>query len=102
MRVSDCVCIFCVYFFKFYVNLPQTTKYLFGAAAIIYITGALGMEMLAGFFLSKEIAYFEIIIPMLVTVEEFLENVGVVVFIHALLLYIKSNLKLNTISLAYS
>jgi biotin transporter BioY len=54
------------------------------ASAIIYITGALGMELLGGLY--REDRWAGVIVT---TIEETLEMVGVVLFIRGLLRYIQ-------------
>lgn len=74
---------------KFVFSLPIRTRNQFILAAIIFLAGALGFEMLGGLFHEVEISGVHLI-SFLVTLEELFENLGVVVFISALLVYIKS------------
>ncbi|NJK66147.1 MAG: hypothetical protein HC789_02980 [Microcoleus sp. CSU_2_2] len=85
------VAIFLLSYTKFLFHLPIATRKLFVAACIFYIGGAIGMEMLGG---NK--AYHEgtQTIPYVIisTIEESLEMLGIVVFIHALMSYINTYL----------
>ena len=60
-------------------------------AGAIYIGGAIGMEMLGGYFVEvygqKSFVYF-----LISTIEEFLEMFGIAVFIYALLSYITNHI----------
>lgn len=79
-------------YLKFLFDLPAKTRRLFIFAGAVFVGGALGMEMVGaraaqlygetspGFFLP-------------VTVEEFMEMMGVIVFCYALLSYAASHLK---------
>jgi len=78
-------------YWKFVQELPPKIKYLFFLSAIFYVGGAIGMEMINGYYsylYDSEMFVYEI----LVTIEEFFEMLGVVVFIYALLCYIKLDL----------
>ncbi|MEG4058323.1 hypothetical protein QUA57_22865 [Microcoleus sp. Pol7_B2] len=83
------VAIFLLSYSKFVFHLPVSTKKLFFAACALYIGGAMGMEMPGGYIAStmgqENVAYV-----IVTTLEEFLEMLGIVVFIHALISYIKT------------
>jgi hypothetical protein len=80
--------IFLLSYSKFLFHLPVTTKKMFVAACALYIGGAIGMEMPGGYLASttgvKTVPYV-----IVMTIEESLEMLGIVVFIHALISYIK-------------
>jgi hypothetical protein len=81
------VLILAFYFMKFVASLPRRTAFSFVLAAIIYVGGAIGFEMLGGRYAelhgNENPTYV-----LLATVEETLEMAGVIVFIHALLQYV--------------
>ncbi|MEG3988568.1 hypothetical protein QUA13_15695 [Microcoleus sp. S28C3] len=85
------VAVFLLSYSKFLFHLPVSTRKLFVAASALYIGGAIGVEMLAGYIVYTAgpgtISYV-----ILTTVEESFEMVGIVVFIHALISYIKTYL----------
>ena len=85
------VAIFLLSYTKFLFHLPVSTKQLFVAAAALYIGGGIGMELLGGYIASQtgEQGLFYVIET---TIEESLEMLGIVVFIHALISYIKTYL----------
>lgn len=65
---------------------------MFIASGCIYVGGALGFELISGFVASiyGEKTVFDF---ALVAIEEFLEKLGVIFFIYALLLYIALYIK---------
>lgn len=75
-------------YLKFLTQLPAPTRRAFLLAGAIYIGGALGMEMIDGLYASlygeKNLTY-----AFLTTIEETLEMLGIVVFLHTLLTYLK-------------
>lgn len=75
-------------FLKFLTQLPTKTRRSFFLAAFLYLGGALGMEMIAGqyttFYGQDNLTY-----ALLTTIEEALEMSGVLVFIYALLVYLR-------------
>lgn len=92
------VVFFAVFYRKFVLALPSRTRYLFLVAALLYISGALGVE-LAGAYHADSVRgpgdiYGEdnVMFMMIITVEESLEMLGVLVFINALLKYIVVNI----------
>ncbi len=76
------------YFFRFLLSLPKDTRNLFLLSAIIFISGAIVLEMIGGLLYSKQMnnsfaSRIEIFF------EEVLEITGVLIFIYSLLKYIK-------------
>jgi hypothetical protein len=78
-------------FLRFYLALPRRTQRGFLLAAILFVGGSIGVEMLSGAqadaFGEENLDY-----ALIVTIEEFLEMLGIVVFIRALLEYIEQQL----------
>jgi hypothetical protein len=85
-------------FLRFYLRLPERTRYLTRLAAVMFLGGALGLELAEGYHVEqfgKETAiYF-----LLTTFEETLEMAGLVVLIGALVDYVSDHFP--TISLAF-
>jgi hypothetical protein len=79
-------------YLKFLLHLPQKTRELFLLAGSIYVGGALGMEMVCGYY-ADVVGQRNLIYGLMVSVEEILEMIGVIVFIYALLSYIGSHLE---------
>jgi len=74
-----------LFFLKFFLQLPKKTKIIFIISAFVFLSGALGMEAIGTkiYFQKSEIGY-----AICYTIEEFLEMVGVLIYIYALLDYI--------------
>jgi hypothetical protein len=78
-------------YWRFVLALPRQTKRLVIAAGALFVAGALGAEMVAGLWESRNGADnhgYELI----TAAEEFLEMTGALVFIYALVAYIESEL----------
>ena len=73
---------------RFLLSLPRKTTYHFLVAGAIFVTGAVGFEMLGGIFHGVAGIY-----RGLTAIEETLENLGTGLFIVSLLAYAKANLK---------
>ncbi|NJP08635.1 MAG: hypothetical protein HC866_03470 [Leptolyngbyaceae cyanobacterium RU_5_1] len=81
-----------VVFLKFLLNLPQRIRTLFFVSAGLYLGGALILEMIEGAVASLygEGSIFDF---LLVAIEEFLEKLGTILFIYALLTHIRLSIK---------
>ncbi len=79
-------------FSRFLLRLPKETMWRFIASGVIYVTGAIGFEMLGA-------SHFEVygsnnvVYSILYTCEELLEMVGIALFVYALLAYISNQLQ---------
>jgi hypothetical protein len=76
-----------VLFAKFLLQLPSPTRTLFTVSGVIYLTGAIGFEMLGGHYVTQPNAN-EVIYSVIYTLEEVFEMSGVALFIYAILNYI--------------
>ena len=79
---------FVLAYLRFIIDLPVSTRRLFLIAGALFVGGAIGLEMFAGYYQSYYGSY-NIPFSMIVIAEEFLEMLGIVVFIHALMSYMK-------------
>lgn len=75
-------------FLKFLTHLPAQTRRSFILAGALYVGGALGMEMIDGLYASVY-GKANFTYAVMTNIEEFLEMLGIVVFIHSLLVYLK-------------
>ena len=75
---------------SFLLHLPRRYARLFLTAAALYIFGAIGLEMAAGYYADNHQQWNRLIWLGLTTVEEGLEMFGIITFIYALLHYIQS------------
>lgn len=84
--------IFVLVYLRFLLHLPSKTAYQFLLAGAIFVAGALGMEMFAARYDSLY-GNENLMFNLITAVEEYLEMLGVIVFIHTLLSYINTQLK---------
>lgn len=90
-------------FLRFLTHLPAKTRRRFLTAASLYIGGALVVEMLGGYYADSTGVFVDIVEPfvpslpymLITTFEEFLEMLGIAVFIYALLSYMSSYMNLD-------
>lgn len=73
---------------RFLKSLPRRTLWLFVVSGGVYLTGAVGFEMPGGLY-DELYGQDDLVYAMLYTCGEFLEMLGVVIMIHALLSYIR-------------
>ena len=79
-----------LFYWPFFRKLPKTTFVGFMIAATVFLSGAVVMEFLGGWFAeNKGVAALEFCLAT--EVEEFLEMTGAVIFIRTLLLYISQH-----------
>lgn len=76
-------------YLRFYLHLPRGFKIVLALSAVLFIGGAMGLELPGAYIASTTVergaGYFA-----LTTAEETLEFVGVIVFLGALLTYLRS------------
>ncbi len=77
-------------FIKFFLNLPENMRFLFLLSGVLFVGGAIGMELVDGWYASIN-GTDNLVYDLLTTIEETLEMLGVAVFIYSLLSYIKIN-----------
>jgi hypothetical protein len=80
-------------YLKFLFNLPLKTKLLFIISGTIFIGGTVGMELVGGIYLAQGETIQSIGYAMITTIEEFLEMMGIVIFIYALINYLNLDAK---------
>lgn len=88
-------------YWKFLIALPAKTRYLFVIAGAIYVSGAIGWEMIGGQYFQYAIdnpidltsGWGGMTLALMLAMEEFLEMLGILVFIYALLSYIDANFR---------
>jgi hypothetical protein len=82
------VLLFALIFFRTVVQLPSPIRRLFILAGLIYLSGAIGMETVAGHFVVPVWGDQGMKYVFCAATEEFLEMIGIVVFNYALLTYL--------------
>jgi len=88
---------FIIAYLKFLTELPRNIMILFVVSGAIYVSGAVGFEMVGG----RQAELYgtdNLLYSFFYTCEEFLEMLGIVIFIYALLTYILSQFKSLTIT----
>jgi multidrug transporter EmrE-like cation transporter len=80
------VLVFAFLFFRMVVQLPSPVRRLFILAGLIYLSGAIVIETVGGHYVTVW-GHDSIRYVLCTTAEEFLEMIGIVVFIYALLKY---------------
>jgi hypothetical protein len=79
---------------KFFLKLPNATKIQFFVSCLVFLSGAIGMELIGGrhelFYGTDNLNYF-----LLVTLEELLEMIGIIIFIYGLSSYYVTHTKNN-------
>lgn len=89
------VLLFITLYVRFLMQLPRQTAQMFVLAGTLYVAGAIGFEMLGGWWHelhgTHNITYY-----LFVTLEELFEMFGCVIFIHTLLSYICDEFKVVT------
>lgn len=79
-----------LFFYRFLFSLSVKTRRVFLTAAAIYLTGLIGIEIIGGFH-AKTHGASDITYLALVTIEECLEMLGIIIFNGGLLDYIADN-----------
>ena len=90
--------IIAIAYLRFIVHLPAKTRNLFILAGALFVGGALGLEILAGYQDSLNTSS-NFLYKLFTTIEELWEKLGVLVFIHALLTYIEKYISTVQVSL---
>ncbi|HWF59143.1 MAG TPA: hypothetical protein VN666_02380 [Nitrospira sp.] len=75
-------------YLRFFFALPARTRMQFFTAAAVFVSGAIGVEVLAGNYSASHGGEESLQFSMFATVEEGLEMAGVIVLINALLNYV--------------
>jgi hypothetical protein len=78
-----------LFLLKFMLSLPSTTRNQFILAGTVYLAGVIGVEMIDGAYFEQHGRTFGY--TMLVALEESLEMLGLILFIHALLNYLSTH-----------
>lgn len=74
-------------YWQFTLHLPPKSRFHFVLAAIVYVGGALGMEMVGSYFAELE-GQQHLTYALMAVLEEVMEMIGTVIFIYGLLFYI--------------
>ncbi|MCK4732701.1 MAG: hypothetical protein KAT65_09625 [Methanophagales archaeon] len=86
------VFIFVIAYAKFVINLPRKIGLLFILSGVLFVGGALGMELIDGWY-AFTTGEYNLMYQMMTMLEEMLEMIGIAVFIYSLLTYIRTYVK---------
>lgn len=88
-----------IFYIKFLISLSFKIRVWFFIAGLIYVSGALGIEMVGGWYFNLYGPNF--LFQIITTFEEVLEMVGMIIFLKTLLNYLKliSNKSDNTLKI---
>lgn len=87
-----------LFILRFLFKIPYRLRLLFALSATVFLTGAIGMEIVSGKYLADtgsyggEIELADVNYPLMITLEELLEMAGIVIFIHSLTTYYLNDL----------
>ncbi|MHA2429037.1 MAG: hypothetical protein ACXADB_13540, partial [Candidatus Hermodarchaeia archaeon] len=84
------VILFGALFFRFFTHLSPREKRGFSLAAVLYVGGALGVEIIGSAFFIKFGFNQGTTYILLTTIEEITEMIGIIYFIHVLKMYLDS------------
>ncbi len=91
------VLFFVAVYFKFLMRLPKQVMFLFVVSGGIYVSGALGMELLEGYYYDQH-GEIDLTFAIFYTIQEFLEMLGVALFIYGILTYMVTEFDSFTIT----
>jgi hypothetical protein len=74
-------------YYRFIFSLPPPVGRLFIVAGLVYIGGALGFELIGGYYFDLNGARKVLLYEIITMVEESLEIAGILIFIYALMQY---------------
>lgn len=90
--IAVCALLLALMYARFLAALPRRTRVLFLAAGVIYVSGLLGLEMVGGWYL-EENGQPNFTLALISTAEEFMEMLGVVIFVYSLTAYLSLHVK---------
>ena len=85
------VLIFGLAYLRFLWNLNRRSRFLFVAAGLVFVGGALGFELIGG-ALAESFGFESIRYTVIMTIEETLEMCGLILFVFALVDYLRREL----------
>lgn len=88
-----------LFYVRFLLHLPRKTRLIFIIAAILFLAGGIGMEMVGGSLAAKA-GESGVMYSLVVAIEEYLEMSGVILFLYGLLGYAKHQMRTLALVLA--
>ncbi|MEF8797286.1 MAG: hypothetical protein V5A48_12585 [Salinivenus sp.] len=93
------VALFGLAYARFLWHLPDRWKTLFVVSGITFVAGAVGVELLGGWYVSTH-RDWTIVYPLIAALEEGLEMIGTAMFLYALLDYLQDRVGAISVSFA--
>ncbi len=90
--------IFVIAYLKFLIGLPKRIMVLFVVSGLIFVSGAIGFELLGGRH-AELYGTSDLVYTIYYTCEELLEMLGIATFIYTLLSYITSQFTFLTLTI---
>lgn len=90
--------VFVALYLRFLIKLPKKIMFLFIVSGVIYVTGAIGLEIFGGMEANLQ-GYESVLFYILYTCEESFEMFGGIIFIYTLLSYMADEFKYITIKI---
>lgn len=91
--------VFLLVYARFLLNLPKKTMILFIVSGCIFVTGAIGFELLGG-RQAEQFGPNDLLYSLFYTCEELLEMLGIAIFIYALLTYLVNKFEVMKINIS--
>jgi len=95
---SALLVLFLAFYFRFLQNLPKKSMVLFLLSGTIYISGAIGFELIGG-LRAESHGFNNLVYSLITTTEELLEMLGIALFIYSLLVYITEQFNHFTVNI---
>jgi hypothetical protein len=80
--------VFILAYTKFFLCLPLKIQRLFFLAGVLFVVGGIGIELVGEHFFSSIYHQQTYVAEVITTIEEFLEMIGITIFLYALVSYI--------------
>jgi len=96
---SVLVLVFVLSYLRFLWHLPVRSRLLFISSGLIYILGAIGMEIVGGYYVQAN--GDTLLFQLILTIEEMMEMVGISLFIFSLLDYLRRHMPAVNLTLQF-
>jgi len=83
--------VFAAAYLRFLLHIPRRSAVLFIVAGSLFVTGAIGFEMIGGYVYQEAGGSLNVLYVVVQSIEEILEMTGIVVFLYALADYIEKS-----------
>lgn len=98
LPAAGLLCILGLVYLRFLLHLPSTVRNRVIGAAVLFVGGAVGVEMVGG-YLASTVSTSSVQYALSALIEETMEMLGAVLFIYALLIYLSEEIETIGVSL---